>query len=115
MSVTSNRVIGIELTGGVNAPNLSYSAAENASSPGQITSNALATGINSISVPVGAVGMTIVPPAGNIVSIILKGVAGDTGIYLHPTDPTSIGIVRASSPTVVLTVSGNVTVRIIWT
>ncbi len=114
MAVISNRIIGITFAGDVDAPNLAYNAAENAASPGQVTQQVLASGVNSISVPVGAVAMTIIPPAANTVAIVLKGTAGDTGIALHLTDPTSIAILRASTPTVVLTATGAVTVRVIW-
>ncbi len=114
MSVTSNRVVGIQFTGDVDAPNLAYSAAANISSPGEIDSVLLALGANTISVPAGAVAVTIIPPAGNTATVILKGVVGDSGVYLHLTDPTSLGIYRAGSSTFVLTVSANITVRLIW-
>ncbi len=114
MSVTSNRVIGIEFTGDVNAPNMAYSAAENASSPGQVIPQLLSTGANTISVPTGATAVTIIPPAGNVITMILKGTSLDIGVSLHLTDPTSLGINRTGSSSFVLTVSGAVTVRMIW-
>jgi hypothetical protein len=48
----------------------------------------LASGFNSITVPSGATGCVITPPAGNAVALTLKGVTGDTGIPMHPTFPT---------------------------
>jgi len=92
MSVTSKRVVSISFTGDVNAPNLDYPAADNASSPGIITETVLALGANTITVPTGFKGFTIIPPSGNTTLITLKGVTGDTGVPLHLTDPTSIGL-----------------------
>lgn len=115
MAVTSNRVIGIALTGDVNAPNLAYPAAENIVSPGSIQVTDLVLGANTITVPSDAVGVTILPPSGNTIGVTLKGISGDTGVPLHPTDPTSIGL-SAGATTFVVTVVDNIaTVRFIWT
>lgn len=114
MAVTSNRVIGIDFQGDVNAPNQAYEAAENATSPGSITIAALSAGNNSVSVPSGAKSVTIVPPSGNAQTLTLKGVNGDTGIALHATDPSSLAI--ASSVTAfVIAAGGTVTgIRFVW-
>lgn len=56
----------------------------------------LSSGNNTITVPTAGVtaptvdGCVIIPPLGNTVVITLKGVAGDTGFAIHPTDPFSL-------------------------
>lgn len=115
MAVNATRVIGIGLTGDVNAPNLAYSAAANAASPGMVQNIALTTGANTITVPTGAKAVTIIPPAANTVTMQLKGITGDTGVRLHLTDPSSIAIDIAVTATFVITVSGALTLRFIWT
>ncbi len=66
----------------------------NASSPSQDTFVNLASGANTITAPVAATPTrcTIVPPAGNIVLLTLKGVTGDTGVPLHKTNPTTFAV-----------------------
>lgn len=115
MAVTSRRTIGISFQGAVDAPGLSYAAAENSSSPGDIDLQNLASGVNTITKAIGAKAATIIPPTGNTVLITLKGVTGDTGVVIHPTDPTSIGL-DATVTSFVLTAASAVTgIRIIWT
>lgn len=114
MAVASTRIIGIGFTGDIDAPNLSFNAAENASSPGEIETAVLTTGANTITPPVGAKAVTIIPPAANTVTMQLKGITGDTGIRLHLTDPSSIALDIASTASFVITVSGALTLRMIW-
>jgi|SRR5688572_8488784 len=113
MAVAGNRSIAISFTGDVNAPSLIHSAAENAASPGEIESVVLASGNNTITPPVGFKAVTILPPAGNTNLITLKGVNGDTGVPLHKTDPTSIGL-DSTVVTFVLNAAAETTVRLIW-
>jgi hypothetical protein len=117
MAVTSTRVIEVVFSQDLSA-NLSFSAAENAASPGDMDVLTLAIGFNSITVPAGGTtvrGATIIPPAGNTATITLKGVTGDTGIGLHLTDPTSIALASGTSA-IGLTVSAEIVgLRIIWT
>lgn len=40
----------------------------------------------AVTVPTGAVGVIIKPPAANLGTITMKGVTGDTGIPLHKTN-----------------------------
>lgn len=115
MSVTSKRVIGISLSGDVNAPALAYAAAVNVASPGEIDVLTLASGANTITVPAGFAAVTIVPPAGNTNLITLKGVTGDTGVPLHLTDPSSIGLDSTESTFVLNAAAQIVGVRLIWT
>ena len=118
MSVNAARTVTINLTGDVISDKI-YSAAQNATSPGSITIQDLAAGPNTITVPV-ATGVvvkaaTIIPPAGNIVTLTLKGVTGDTGVPLSLTDPTSIAL-AATVISFVLTTGGIISgLRIVWT
>src|SRR5258706_439561 len=110
MSVTSTRYISITFTSDVTGTEKIVAAA-NTSSPGSITVHTLALGLNTITVPVAGAPptcATIIPPAGNTQSIILKGVTGDTDVRIHNTDPTSLGLDN-SVATFVLTAGGTVT------
>ena len=113
MAVSSTRAITHGYTGDVTLHEVA-SAAANASSPGTTEAKALANGANTITKPTGAVGVTLTPPSGNTVTLTLKGVSGDTGVGLHLTDPTSIGL-AAGVTTFVITTNSTVTVRLTWT
>lgn len=117
MSVTANRSVTITLTGDVDY-NQTFSAIENADSPGQIDIVTLASGANTITPPSGGttpVAVTIILPAGNTQTVTLKGITGDTGILLSETDPTTIGL-GSPSATFVLTAGASIEgVRLIWT
>ena len=116
MAVTSQRKIVNIFSDGTTALNASFydSAADNSASPAQTEIPTLAAGANTITPPTGATACTIVPPTGNTETITLKGVTGDTGVVLHKTDPTSIGI-NSASDTFVLTASAEIIgVRLIW-
>lgn len=94
MARTSRRSINIIFAGDL-VSNNTYSAAENTVSPGDIDIVTLVVGFNLITPPTGGKtpkACTIVPPAGNVNAMTLKGITGDTGIPLHLTDPTSIGL-----------------------
>ena|SRR3990167_9082924 len=112
MAVSSERRVINHFTGDFVA-DLYDDAATNAASPGEIENVTLAIGNNTITPPTGAKGCTILPPAANTSIITLKGVNGDTGVALHLTDPTSIGINSAAS-TFVLNAVTQVVVRMIW-
>ena len=116
MSVTALRTISINFSGDVNGTE-TITAASNVASPGSIQILTLSAGANTITVPTGGttpVAATIVPPAGNAVSIIFKGITGDTGVRLHNTDPSAIAI-DSSVTTFVLTAGGTITgLRIYW-
>lgn len=117
MAVASTRAIAITFAGDFVASD-SFSAANNAASPGSATLHTLSSGANTITVPTGGAtvkGATIIPPAANAQSIILKGVTGDTGVTLSNTDPTSIAFETAPA-NFVLTAGGTITgLRIVWT
>lgn len=117
MSVTAQRSIHIQLTGDIEAAE-SYVAAVNTTSPGQIEVKQLVSGTNTITPPTSAVtarACTILPPASNTLAITLKGIGGDTGVALHPTDPTTIAL-NSTTGTFVLSVTTTINgTRLIWT
>jgi hypothetical protein len=115
MAVTSTRSISVGISGeGLNESNV-FPAASNVASPANITYVSLVSGSNTITTTTGMVAATIIPPAGNTNSITFKGVSGDTGVRLHNTDPSSIGLDSTVS-SFVLTAGAAITgVRIIWT
>lgn len=114
MSVSSNRGINIHFAGDVKFQQ-EFDAAENTASPGLITGHTLSTGANTITVPTGFTvkAATIVPQEDNTVALILKGIAGDTGITISKTDPTSIAFETAPANFVINAASA-VTLRIVW-
>jgi len=117
MSTACTRVTTLTYTGDLTATQ-PVPALENPASPGVIELKNLAVGANTIAVPSGngatAVGVTIVPPPGNVNTILLKALTGDTGIALHPTDPTTLAL-APSVTSFVLTVATAVNgVRFFW-
>ena len=52
----------------------------------------LASGDNTIAIPVGGLAMLFIPPVANSDTITLKGVTGDTGIPLSKTEPSYISL-----------------------
>jgi hypothetical protein len=116
MPTASARTQTIVFTGDVTATQ-SDSALDNPASPGVIELRSLISGANAITVPGGGatpVAVTIIPPAGNVVPITLKGISGDAGILLHPTDPSTLSLGGTVS-SFVLTTTGAITgVRFIW-
>jgi len=99
-----------------------FSSAQNVTSPASITVHNLASGSTTITVPpIGAAGgislagVTIIPPVGNTAGITLKGVSGDTGIALHKTDPTSLGLDSGVTAFVLGATAGITGVRCFWT
>lgn len=116
MSVASARSQIITYTGDVIGSEI-ISAASNVTSPGSVTLHTLAAGANTITAPTGGsvpTAATILPPSGNTQTLTLKGVTGDTGVALHLTDPTTIGL-ATSVTTFCLTAGGTVTgLRIYW-
>lgn len=117
MAVTSTRTETITFSGdGINSTVVN-SAAVNSDSPGKIDVVSLSSGSNTITPPTGATtpkAVTIVPPSGNLNTIILKGVGGDTGVVLHLTDPTTIALNSPVTTFVLNAAAGIDGVRLIW-
>ena len=106
MAVTSNRSVLITFTGDVEYSQ-TFTADTNSSGSGQSQLINLSSGANTITVPTGAVGVTIIPPANNTQTMLLKKVTGDTGINLALTAPCSLSLDTVT--TFVITAGGTVT------
>jgi len=114
MAVASSRSISTAMSGELTFVR-SDAAADNATGPGVIEKKDLSSGNNTITVPSGSKGVTMKPPSSNTQALILKGVAGDTGVGIHKTDPTSIGL-ETTTTTFVINAAGSVTgVVLVWT
>lgn len=111
MPVTSNRKITITFENDIEYSQ-AFDAIQNGSSPGAIDVVGLIAGANTITVPSGSTGATIIPPSTNTETMTLKGVSGDTGIALALTSPTSIAL--ATVTTFVITAGGVISLKIIW-
>lgn len=115
MAVTAKRSIIITLSEDLSA-NLQFDAADNLVASGSITLHDLASGANTITVPPGTnKGATIIPPSGNVETITLKGVTGDTGVSLHLTDPTSIALATGVANFVLTAGAAIADLTIVWT
>ena len=116
MAINATRTALVVFTGDITA-SFTVSATDNAVSPGQVDLLTLASGVNTITPPTGGStpkAVTIQPPVGNLNTITLKGVSGDTGVILHKTDPTVIAL-NSPTSTFVLTASAQIVgVRLIW-
>lgn len=117
MSITSSRNVQIQFSGDITT-NIIQSALDNASSAGESLPVTLNIGNNTISPPIVSgilvTALTIIPPAGNVNIITLKGANGDIGVPLHITDPTTIAL-DPSFVSLVLSVAVQVNgVRLIW-
>jgi hypothetical protein len=76
----------------------------------------LALGFNPIIVPSTALGVFIVPPSGNSITLQIKGVTGDTGFPLAPASATYLPFSAAGAvATIGITAGAAVTVTLIWT
>jgi len=116
MAVAATRSTTIVFSGDV-VGTQTHDAADNTSSPGAVDVQTLASGANTITVPTGGTvptAVTIIPPASNAVQLTLKGVAGDTGIALHLTDPTVIALASSVVSFVINAASSCTGVRFIW-
>lgn len=118
MAVTSKRTLTVEYYEDLIA-SFSFETVKNLDSPGSIGIYALTTGANTITLPADGVvkGCIVVPPEDNAETITLKGVSGDTGIAMNPSEPFSLSFDTDTPPTsFVLTVGGDITgLRILWT
>lgn len=116
MATTASRTVTIVYSGDV-AGTEEIAAADNTSSPASIQPLTLTVGNNTINVPSGGttpVACTIVPPSDNTSAITLKGIAGDTGIALRKTDPTTIAIDPSVTSFILSVATANVNVRLFW-
>lgn len=118
MAVTSQRTGSITFSGDVTAT-VSLAAVSNTQAPGAISILSLTTGANTITLPTGGstpIGAVIIPPPGNAQALTLKGVAGDTGIALHKTNPTIVTFDNPAPANFVINAAAVVNgLRIVWT
>lgn len=117
MSVTSRRAIDVTFEGDQEA-SWTSDASPNEDSPGAIQIVTLSSGNNTITVPGGGAtvaGVTIIKPTDNSTAITFKGVAGDTGVRLHDTDPDSISLHSGVASFVLNAGAEIVGVRLVWT
>lgn len=116
MAITSNVSVAVAFTVDF-VYSQSFASAENTAASGVVESKTLASGLNTITPPAGGttpVQVLIIPPSGNTATLTLKGVTGDTGVVLHKTNPTLIGL-NSPTTTFVLTCSAIITgVRFVW-
>ena len=116
MSKSASTTIAVQVQGdGANIQSSDTLQNANAFAP---TSVACVSGNNTIPVPafvqIGSfVRVKIVPTAGSSVPLVLKGVAGDTGIGLNATEPQFLSMVAGTSQ-FVLNAGGSVTVELYW-
>lgn len=112
MAKTSTLTITVQVTGdGVN-DNWTPTPPQNTAAPGggpQLL--ALASGDNTITVPAGASGFVLLPPAGSAVVKKIKGAGGDTGVTISNTLPF-VGSVSAGS--LIINASNVENVQIFW-
>lgn len=117
MAVSSTRTETVTFSGdGINSTVVN-SAAVNAASPGQVDVVTLPIGSTTITPPTGGStpkAVTIVPPAANPTVITLKGIAADTGVALHVTDPSVIALNNPAGTFVLTVASQIIGVRLIW-
>lgn len=72
-----------------------------------------ALGDNTIAVPTGSLGAIILPAVGSA-TLKLKGAAGDTGVTLHPTNPTMISFPAGTSSLLLNASAGGGTVEVVF-
>ena len=115
MATTAARSIVYSFSGDTVASK-TEAAANNLASPGEIEKQFLASGNNAITPPASPYvprAVTIVMVAGNTATVTLKGVNGDTGVALHKTDPTSLGLNGGTTPFVLHT-NADCFVTMVW-
>jgi hypothetical protein len=100
--------------------NHTFPAANNVSSPAGQYLQVLEVGDNLINPPIGAQAVTIIPPAQNTIGILLKGAPTDVGVFLHLTDPTTLGLLALSpgfhaTPFYLENNTSIFPVRLVWT
>lgn len=99
----------------ISAPEL-----ESANSVCRVDTTDLASGFNTITVPVvatatKATGVWIIPPAGNTQTMTLKGVTGDTGISMHLTGWQYLSLAAAGVTSFGITAGAAIPgVRFLW-
>jgi hypothetical protein len=113
MAITAKRINVIDFSGDVVLTD-QFPAADNTTSPGVIDLTNLNSGFNSIAVKTNSRAVLILPPLGNAVTMTLKGITGDTGINIHPTDPTAIALATGQATIGISCGSAITGMRLVW-
>jgi hypothetical protein len=92
----------------------SFPAVNAGGSTGGEVAAVLATGANTIAVPAGHQGVWVIPPSGNVVTMTLKGVTGDTGVPLHATLGAILFFPLGTTSFVITAGAAGVTVQLLW-
>lgn len=111
MSISSNIQFLISLGGSINGV-IPIAQLGNANSPGEHLSVALVNGANTLTPPTGATFLLIVPPATSTVTKTLKGISGDTGVPVSPSQ--IIFLALANTNPLVLTTNNTETIDLYW-
>lgn len=112
MAASASVNISASVSGGIVNRSLNLPTIANSPTTDAISLLVCSTGFNSISPPTNAVGVIILPPAANTVTLTLKGVTGDTGVGLHLTNPSCISLAGLSA--FGITTNGSVTLDLFW-
>ena len=116
MAITASYTLNLALSGD-QVLNLAFVSAANAGSPFQEQLITTINGANTLTAPLGGstpVGLIIIPPAANAITMILKGVTGDTGVPLHLTNPFITSLATTFVSCVITTNAIMTGLRIIW-
>ena len=106
----------ITITGDLAAQALQFAGAANAASPVKEDFLNLSMGNTTLTAPTAATPtyLILVPPAGNTALMTLRGIAGDTGVALHKTNPTFIAL-DSTFVSCVINAGATVTgLRVLW-
>lgn len=104
--------IAVTLTGAFTnggSTSISLPSSVNANSPLASYLQDMASGANTITISSKASCLVIVPPAGNVATMTLKGVGGDTGISIGLLAPQVLQFPSTPPASVVLNISAAVT------
>ena len=112
MSVTSNRSVVINWTSDVEYTQ-EFPAAVSPLGSGVMQLVTVTTAL-TVTVPTNAVGVMIIPPVSNTTALTIKGIAGDTGIGIHLTDPTSLGLSTTQTTIILAAATTTSNVRLIF-
>jgi len=110
MSKASEVAISYSATGDGMTLTYATTAQENATSPGEQQPVTLAIGDNTLTVPTGAKGVILVPPAS---STVVKKLGGSTGFTIRSDAPSYLALPN-STASIVLNASAIETLSLFW-
>ena len=117
MATSATRSITIGFSGD-RSGRQEFDAPVSAASPATDVLHTFPIGFSTLTPPTGGStpkALTIILPSANTATLTLKGITGDTGIVLSPTQHTSLGLNSPTAP-IGFTASAEIAgVRLIWT